>query len=267
MRTLLLLLLFLAQTTWADYPLEIVPLKHQTVEQMLPLLRPFVEADGTVTGMNGQLIIRTSPENLQQLQKIIDRFDRTPRQLLIWVRQGENRAYRQRSAGVEGTLPMGDKGSVTIGRPRDGLHAHVQGRSGHHQEDGTQRIRATEGMPAFIQAGQEVPVTTWGTDAWGRPLVTREYRDVTTGFHVTPWISGDRVTLEIAPFRRNLTRHEDRFRVQEMNTRVTGRLGEWIELGAVLREATGSRREILGAGDGSSSGQAPVQIRVELLDQ
>ena len=36
--TTLVLLAWLAQAT-ADYPLEIIPLEHQTVEQMLPLLQ------------------------------------------------------------------------------------------------------------------------------------------------------------------------------------------------------------------------------------
>ena len=48
----------------AGYPLEIIEMKARSVEEMIPIIRPLVEPDGTVTGMQNQLIIRTSPERL-----------------------------------------------------------------------------------------------------------------------------------------------------------------------------------------------------------
>jgi type II secretory pathway component GspD/PulD (secretin) len=251
---------------WADYPIEIIPLKHQTVEQMLPMLRPFVAAGGTVTGMNGQLIVKTTPENLAQLRQVIDKFDRAPRQLRIEIQQSDMVNIKRRGVGVNGTVPIGDHGSVTVGRPSDhGVDVHIQDRSKIWSTDANRYVRATEGMPAFIQTGYSVPVASGYTDAWGRYRWERSYHDVTSGFYVTPWINGDRVTLEISPFRGQLTNRRNTFRVQQITTRVTGKLGEWISLGGADMLGQGGSQGLSGYSSGSSVNQTPVSVKVELL--
>ena len=259
---MLVLLAWLAQAT-ADYPLEIIPLEHQTVEQMLPLLQPFVEPGGAVTGMNSQLIIRTSPENLRQLRAIIRKFDRAPRQLRIAVRQGGATHLQRRSMGAEGTVEW-ERGSVTIGRPGEGMDIYMDDRNRSYSTDAERYIRATEGMPAFIQSGLSVPLITGGIDPWGRPWVQQQYHDATSGFYVTPWISGDRVTLEISPFSSRPTGNGRSFRVQDIETRITGRLGEWIPIGGTELRRSGSERGIISYGTGSARSQQPVEVKVEL---
>ncbi len=259
--------MLLMTPAWADYPLEVIPLKHQTVEQMLPLLRPFVGKDGTVTGMNGQLVIRTSPQNLAELKKIIHRFDRAPRQLRIAVRQGGAGRLHRRDIGVEGRIPVGDKGSVIIGSPgsKEGLHGRISDRSRSYSTEEERYVRATEGVPAFIQSGLSVPVISTGVDPWGRYRVEQRYRNVTSGFYVTPWVNGDQVTLEISPFAARPTGTPQTFAVQNLSTRVSGRLGEWISIGGTAVRRDGARSDVASYGTGTVSGQEPVQIKVELL--
>ncbi|HID44224.1 MAG TPA: hypothetical protein EYP34_00525 [Chromatiaceae bacterium] len=260
------LLLLCANAALADHPIEVIPLKHQTVEQMLPMLRPFVAAGGTVSGMNGQLIVKTTPENLAQLRQIIDKFDRAPRQLRIEIQQGDRVNIQRRGIGVNGTIPIGDDGSLTVGRPSDdGVDVHLQDRSKTWSTDANRYVRATEGVPAFIQTGYSVPVASGYTDAWGRYRWERSYHDVTSGFYVTPWINGDRVTLEISPFRGQLTNRRNRFRVQQVTTRVTGKLGEWISLGGADMLGRGGRQGLSGYSSDSSQNQTPVSVKVELL--
>ncbi len=260
-------LLLLSASARADYPLEIIPLKHQTVEQMLPLLRPFVEKDGTVTGMNGQLIIRASPQNLVELKKIIDRFDRAPRQLRIAVRQGGAGRFHRRHIGIEGRIPAGKDGSVTIGRPGadKGLHGDISNRSHSYSTNEEHYVRATEGMPAFIQSGVSVPVISTAVDPWGRYSVEQRYRDATTGFYVTPWVNGNQVTLEISPFSRRPTGMPQTFAVQKMTTHVTGRLGEWIPIGGSSERRNENGSDITSYSTGTHSSQQPVEVKVELV--
>jgi hypothetical protein len=141
MKYVLAALLILVSGAWADWPLEIIPLKHQTVDQILPMLKPFAGPDSTVTGMNGQLVIKASPENPAQLKQIIRHF------------------YRE-----------------------------------------------------------------------------RQHQDMTSGFYVTPWVSGDR---------------------------VTGRLGEWIDLGGVIRNGQG----IPNTGSVAVTGRSPMRVKVEPLSE
>ena len=71
-----------------------------------------------------------------------------------------------------------------------------------------------------------------------------EYREMLTGVHVTPRISGNRVTLEIETQRDQPSPDSPGVvRTQLIQTRVQGRLNEWIEIGSLLdgsnRQATG----------------------------
>ena len=59
-RTVILLLLLLAPLAYGQHALEIIPLRHRTVDQVLPTLRPLLAPGGTLTGQANQLIVRTS---------------------------------------------------------------------------------------------------------------------------------------------------------------------------------------------------------------
>ena len=67
--------------------LEIIPLQHRTVEQVLPVLRPLLEPGGTLTGQSNQLIVRASPRNLAEIRSALEAIDRPLRRLQISVRQ------------------------------------------------------------------------------------------------------------------------------------------------------------------------------------
>ena len=54
----------LAGAATAQYALEIIPLRHRTVEQVLPVLQPLVEPGATLSGTRGQLFVRASPANV-----------------------------------------------------------------------------------------------------------------------------------------------------------------------------------------------------------
>ena len=47
----------------AQQEMEVIPLRHRTVEQVLPTLRPLLEPGGALSGMNDQLILRASRKN------------------------------------------------------------------------------------------------------------------------------------------------------------------------------------------------------------
>ncbi len=247
--------------------LEVIPLRHQTVEQMVQLLRPFVGAEGTVTGMNGQLVIRASPDTLESLKALVDRFDRPPRQLLIHVRQGGAHTERRLDAEAAGHIELGEEGDVTIGAatPESGLEARIHAHRRSWSTEDEHRVRATEGSPAFIQTGLLLPTFGWDLDPWGRPRPGGDLHAVTSGFYVTPWIQGDRVTLEISPFAARPSGTPGRVRIQSLTTRVTGRLGEWIPLGGVHLRREGSAAGTVHYATGGSGHRAPVEVKVDLL--
>ena len=58
MTRFLVLLLFLAPAVLAQGTLEVIPLRHRTVEQVLTVLRPLLEPGGAMSGQSNQLTVR-----------------------------------------------------------------------------------------------------------------------------------------------------------------------------------------------------------------
>ena len=70
------------------------------------------------------------------------------------------------------------------------------------------------------------------------------YRDIGQGFYAEPRLAGDRVTLEISQ-QADSPGGYGSVNTQRLATTVSGRLGEWIELGGSGRQAAGNERGTL----------------------
>lgn len=182
---------------------------------ILPMVQPLVAPGGTATGMHDQLIIKTTPENLAEIKSILAAFDRAPKTLKITVKQDvaqQSRIQedavsgRFRSGNVSGRLPdPGSHDGASIGyRDRNGNV--IRYRALNTQSSDDQRVShfvtAVEGRPALIQTGQSIPYPYSSAVYDRRGVVVYDgidYRDVTSGFYVTPRTHGQNVTLDIAP--------------------------------------------------------------------
>lgn len=232
----------------AQERVEVITLNYRTAAEVIPVIQPLVGSDGAVTGMQNKLIVRASAERLGQIKAIIASLDTRPRRLIITVRQNTTREALEREASVYGTAG-GSRGRVTVPETSGGADARVEvggddNRAGakvtstRDIEDSTdvQQVQVLEGNSAFIRAGKSVPYRgrTVYRDARGTTVVEENtsYRDVSSGFYVLPRVSGDRVTLDISP-QRNTIGERGAVNVQQAGTTLSGRLGEWIELGGI----------------------------------
>ena len=231
-------LLLICCDALADYPLEIIELKGRPVDEVIPLVKPFVGPDGVVTGMNNQLIIRTSPDRLQEIHKILDRFDRPPRQLMILVHHGRMIGKERQHVGAGVNSKIGEHARVEMGipTPGDSIHIRAGSKQSSTMSDASHSVRATEGKPAFIATGQSIPITeqsTYISRGRIRQQTSTHYRDATGGFYVVPQLNGDQVTLRISTRMDKADQTSGTFDIQRIDTAITGRLGEWIPIGAV----------------------------------
>ena len=134
-----------------------------------------------------------------------------------------------------------------------------------------QSVRVMEGQEAFLRTGQSVPVrerqvqrSVVGGRVVEQVVESTQYRDATSGVYVLPRVSGDRVTLEISAQRQSLSRPVERgASVQSVVTTVSGRLGEWMEIGGTNREANAQQSVLLGRTDTSARGSGRVLVKVE----
>lgn len=263
----LLLVLGLAARAVAD-EVEVVQLRYRTAEQVIPTLRPLLEPGGGLSGMQSTVVIRASRANIAQLKQVIAALDTVPRRLLISVRQDAAGAFAERGAGASGTIASGNA-RIGINEPpraQSGVAVGVYERHTTAADRMTSQVQALEGSPAYISTGQSAPVrsTVVSPAPGGGSVVqsTTTFQTAASGFYVTPRLSGDRVTLEIAP-QRAVPGPHGTVSYQQVVTTAVGQLGEWIELGRIAQSAAGTQSGVLYGASGAGSGGTSVWVRVD----
>ena len=95
---------------------------------------------------------------------------------------------------------------------------------------------------------------------------TTVYRDIGSGPSAAPTVSGDYVTLDISPKWDSKSRStEGAFDVQRLSTTVSGRLGEWIELGGTNLDNTNENSNVVQYSTASRKEKQRVPLRVDEL--
>lgn len=252
--TLFLLTLCLTTPVHAErMQLEIIPLKHRLLSDVLPIVQPLLVEGGTATGMNDQLIVKTTAANIEEIKQILNSLDTPPRRLMITVSQNVDGNLRRNEHGLSGRYRSGDVSIESPDPGRVGLVLQAEDEDGNAlryrtlksrskiDDKNTFRVQTIEGQPAFIQTGHSVPIANqqaYVTPGGGVVIQDGvEYRDVTSGFYVIPRLSGNHVTLLIAPQLHKINPHQGgTFDIQNVETTASGTLGEWIQIGGITQQ-------------------------------
>jgi len=255
--------------------LEIIPLRHRTVDQVLPVLQPLVEPGGVLTGQNNQLIVRTSPRNLEQIRRVLASLDTPPRRLMIYVRFDSRARLRDESLSVRGTVRSGDVAISNERTPssRSNVTIGARGDDSASSEQVDQRIQVLEGGRAFIATGESRPIrqgtatVTPGGRTYGQET---QFQQASTGFEVVPRVSGDNVFLDIAPQREKFGAPVGRggarmIETQRAASTVSARLGEWFEIGAIDQTAAVSSGGIGSRSEAAATSGRRIWGRVDEL--
>ncbi len=246
--------------------IEVITLKYRTAEQVMPVLKPLLDKTGTMSGMQNQLVVRTTSANLADLKRVLATLDAEPRRLMISVRQDATLDRDRTRAEVSGQVVIGGSSSA---------RTRIDSTRSLEADRNTQTLQVLEGASAFIRAGQSVAVpqrqvtrTVVNGQVVERLNGGVEYRDAMTGFYVLPRLAGDRVTLEIKPQRDTLASPEQNLpygsvNVQQAATTVSGRLGEWIEVGGVAQGTSNQQSVIIGSTRELASDNRRILLRVD----
>lgn len=217
----------------AQQALEIIPLRYRTVEQVLPSLQPLLEPGATLSGSRGQLFLRASPSNADDIKRALAAIDRPAQRLQISVRFDDALERERRDLHASGSIGSGGvrfRGGAQDSRTSAG-------------ERVDQRVQVLEGSQATIFAGR-----------------SNDYQDLGSGFAVVPRLSGGQVHLEI------VQQHQAGLQGQRLSTSTNAALGEWIELGGVAQSSARDDRGIGSAGGRRASEPRRVWVKVEALD-
>lgn len=281
-RLLLLLVVGLPAPALAQQEMEIIALRHRTLAQVLPTLQPLLEPGGTLSGMNDQLILRASPRNRQQIRQALAAIDTPPRRLLIRVSQN-----REAEGGKEGgaVIASGDVGEPRrVGQPPGGMQesARIEVRRGdasisaqswdtHRTQASasTQTVQVVDGGRALIEVGRSLPIPLRQVTMGPRGAAVSEsivYRDLGQGFYAVPRVVGDSVTVDISPRFDALGESAyGSVSTQRLTSTVSGRLGEWLELGGSSQQVVTAGGAQGRSGSSQSLDQRSVWLRVEEL--
>ena len=251
--------------------LEVITLKYRNADQVIPVLKPLLAPGGTISGMQNRVIVRTTPDNLAELQKVLGQIDNAPRRLLISVKQDADASSSLDEAEISGsigndraraTVPgtgSSQGGTVVLKRGDDKAKGRVLRSQSAATDRSVQTLQVLEGNEAYIRVGQSVAIP--GGSVTISPIGAQvsqstQYKDVGTGFRVRPRVNGNNVTLEISTQRDSMADpNAQSFNVQRMDTVISGRLGQWMELGGIGQQSiqqdsgTLSRRNSVGADD------------------
>jgi hypothetical protein len=151
---------------FAQQALEIIALRHRTVEQVLPVLQPLLEPGATLSGSRGQLFLRTSAANAADIKRALEAIDRPSRRLQISVRFDDAAERERRAVGASGSI---SNRGTNVDTHVDITAAGSQRSAGERVD---QRLQVLEGGRAFIFGGA-------------------------TGFEVLPRLAGGNVQLEV----------------------------------------------------------------------
>ena len=260
-RMLFFLALFVVWPAVAQQELEIIPLRSQTVDRVLPTLLPLVEPGGTLIGANDQLFLRASARNREEIKRVLATIDRPSRRLIIRVSQNREGEAASRGGEVSGRVVIGDSS-------RSRVDARLWDTQGTRSENAGQLVQTVEGSVAFIQVGRTLPIPMrQATIGPGGAVISETVvlHDVGRGFFATPRVNGERVTIDISQRADSLGGGPARGSIstQQLSTTVSGRLGEWIELGGTSQQVGGNQAGSFGRATSGGQDTGSIWLKLE----
>ena len=255
-------------TAMAATEFKIITLQHRFADDLLPIIQPLAGEDGVVTGMQNQLIIRTSPENMAEIEQVIASMDVARSNLKITVNRQNNLDSTQHGVDVSGRKRIGNVAISTNRYPRqarDGVQIDIQNNSSTTKQNNQQLINVADGEFAFIQVGQSVPFTQeWRTFTHRYTHIQRttEFIEVSTGFAVRPRSIGGQIELDITPRIAQLNQ-QGFIDFEALRTVVRVNKGEWFDLGGAMQRNDEVSRAILSFKNKAQTQNNVLNIRVD----
>lgn len=236
--------------------LHTIELKNRTAQELIPAVQPLLAPGGALTGQDYTLFVRTTSENFAEIRRVVAQLDRAQRRLLVSVRKASEQQIQREGIAIEGELStQGSRGRIS------GVDSNARNR-----RDGVASVSVLEGSSAMIDNGSSVPIVTTvlGGSVGRRSVIgaQTEYRDLPNGFLVTPRVNGETVMLDIQ--QRSDAIRGGQIETQQLQTQVSGRLGQWIALGGVVSSSTTTQRGMGSRTYATRSDDLGVWVKIEL---
>lgn len=257
-----LLLIALSQAVLAQRTLNTVDLQQADAAQIIPALRPHLSPGSSISQFHNTLVINATREEWQTIRTLLKQLDQKARQLLITVRTHGHQTRSKQSLKIDGSL---GNDNVRIGTSHSAIKTEtrtqiiVRNNSTNTAMGDNQQVRATEGYPAYISTGQSVPVSS--SNYYGQ---TTKLVDVSSGFYVTVFVTDNTVRLQVS--QKNDQLKGNHIKTQQVQSSVSGLLGQWINLASLGNTQHRNDKKLLGYRKQAQQGQSHIALKVELVN-
>lgn len=207
-----------------DAVMEVIPLTNRPAAEVRALLAPLLDAEDRVVDNGANLIIKTNPNRLAEIRAVVQQLDTRLNNLVISVLQTSHKTAAELNAEAELSMtPDAIQMRGMVGNTED-LRNHQQ-----HQQ-----LRTLEGQPAHIKTGQVRPVQNFSVYdsgyGYGNSVITNtQLVEASSGFAVTPRLTGEQVILDIEPWSDSFQRN-GYIATQSAHSSLRANLGEWVEI-------------------------------------
>lgn len=263
---ILLLLCFSASFALAQREMTIIELSFADPQQIKPAIEPFLSQGSTVSVYQDQLILNVTTQELAKIRELLKQLDGAGRQLLLSLRSGGAGSGSRRGLDLDGSI---HSGNTTITTGPGGYTNETRGTirvendRGTSTDDGNQSVRATEGMPAYISTGITAPLQSYTIGLDGRRYYQQDYVDAVSGFYATARVNDGVVQISIDQSNNQLKGQT--IATQQLQTQVSGPLGQWLPIGVISSSASAQEQGIGSRGQASQASSTQLFIKVELL--
>lgn len=268
---------------------EVISLGYRSVNEVIPIVSPLVAPSGSVSGLQSQLVVTATPRQLAEVRKVLAKLDSPPVRLLISVKSGGSHKTIEHSASVQGEVgniainnEAINKSGVTMsaadnsrGMHNDPLSMNINSHQRTQDEKITQQVQVIEGSEAYIATGEEIPVRNIGSVVGPGgiyPYSSTEFYPAVTGFYVIPRVNGDEVFLQLNTVsrKRNAVKMTGYYppqaaMISNVSTTITGKLGDWLEIGSVDQSSANSKRGIAAVSKQRDNTTSVISVRVEKI--
>jgi hypothetical protein len=267
MRALIVLLMCISSSVaLAQRQMTTIELSYANPQQVREVILPLLSEGSSVSVYQDQLILNVTADELAKTRELLKQLDSAGQQLLVSLRLDGVGSESRRGINVDGAIQAGD---TTITTGSGGLTTEtrttvrVDNYHGASTDNGNQSVRATEGMPAYISTGMTAPIQSYTMGPDGRRYYQQDYVDAVSGFYATTRVNDGVANITID--QSNDQRKGQTIATQQLQSQVSGPLGQWIPIGVISNSASVRDRDIGSRGQSERATSTQLYIKVELL--
>ena len=228
-------------------------LKNRPAEEVIPLIKPFLEANEAISGDGYQLFIKTNAQRKQEIENLITSIDKAIKTFRITVTNDEFVTSKENNINANVTARSGDA-EISVGsNPREepGISINVDTRKVEDKSDRTQFVQVQEGKPAFISRERLhiIPIYSYVQRANGNFVIEHNQLSPSKqdGFYVVARsIDESSVQISIQSSSSHRQTYQGYGQDQTyVDTTLQVPLGEWFEIGGNTDTRTNDSSGIL----------------------